>query len=205
LLLVLPLARGDEPSLSADTGWQRIDEKSGVTLFSRKRVGSDIKEFKGTGIIEAPPGIVEKVIEDVDEYLAFMPFMAEARVISQQGDKVTVYQRLNPPLVSNRDYTVLVEHGAITRPDGTIIYRDTWQTDNDAGPAERPGVVRVKINEGSWLLEPAGPNATQATYQIYTDSGGILPVFIVNHASQLAIPRLFEAVRKQALNPKYRH
>jgi hypothetical protein len=88
-----------------------------------------------------------------------------------------------------------------------MIYRDTWQTDNEAGPAERHGLVRVNVDEGSWLLEPVGPAgaSTQATYQIFTDSGGTLPAFLANRGSQMAIPRLFEAIRKQVRDPKYQH
>ncbi len=68
-------------------------------------------------------------------------------------------------------------------------------------------MVRVKVNEGSWLLEPAGPGgeSTRATYQIFTDSGGAIPAFLANHASQLIIPKLFEAIRKQALDAKCQH
>lgn len=202
-----PPARPDEPTLSADTGWQRVDEKEGVTLYSRARVGSGVKEFKGTGIIDAPPQAVEKVLEDVADYSTFMPYVTEARVILQDGDSTVTYQRLDVPFVANRDYTVRVEHGTAKGAGGVVIYRDTWQTDNDAGPPERHGLVRVKLNEGNWLLEPVGPSGetTQATYQIYTDSGGALPAFLANRASQTAIPKLFDAIRKQVRDPKYQH
>jgi len=194
LLAATPLARaGDGPSLSADTGWQRLDEKNAVSLFSRSRVGSGVKEFKGTGVINASPSAVEKVLQDVSSYPSFMPYVTEARIISHDGTDVISYQRLDPPLVTGRDYTIRVEFGTTLNASGLMIYRDTWQTDNEAGPPVRHGVVRVKVDEGSWLLEPVG----QATYQIYTDSGGALPTFLANKASQMAIPRLFEAVRKQ--------
>ena len=93
--------------------------------------------------------------------------------------------------VEGRDYTVRVEHGITKGVGGEVTDRDSWQTDNDAGPAERHGVVRVKVNEGSWLLEPSVScgTATQATYQIYTDSGGVLPAFLANRASQMIIPK----------------
>jgi Polyketide cyclase / dehydrase and lipid transport len=208
LLLIAgaPLGRPDDgPALSADTGWQRLDDKSGVALYSRARLGSAVKEFKGTGIIDAPPATVEKVLADVSSYPSFMPYVTESRAVSQTGVDVITYQRLNVPFVANRDYTVRVEHGLIKAADGGTIYRDEWQTDNEAGPAERRGIVRVKVNEGSWVLEPSGPggNSTQATYQIYTDSGGALPAFLANRASQMIIPRLFEAIRKQARDGKY--
>lgn len=203
-----PLARPDEgPTLSADTGWQQVEEKDGITLYSRARLGSGIKEFKGTALISAPAGTVEKVLEDIGSYTNFMPYVTEARLISQDGNEVVTYTRLNVPFVSNRDYTVRVEHGTARGPGGIMIYRDTWQTANEEGPAERRGIVRVKVNEGSWLLEQSSPDgdATQATYQIYTDSGGVVPAFLVNQGSRIVIPRIFEAIRKQAQDPKYGH
>jgi hypothetical protein len=208
LIAAAPLARPDDgATLSADTGWQRMDDSGGVALYSRVRVGSRIREFKGTGMIDAPPETVEKVLADVASYPSFMPYVMEVRTISQDGDQVTAYQRLNVPFVANRDYTVRVEHGTTMGPSGVMIYRDTWQTANEAGPPERHGVVRVKVNEGSWLLEPVGPAgaATQATYQVFTDSGGVIPAFVVNRGSELVIPRLFAAIRKQARDPKYQH
>ena len=206
LITGAPMARTDEGAvLSADTGWQRVDEKEGVTLYSRSRIGSGIKEFKGSGLIEAPPGAVEKVLKDVASYPEFMPYVMETRVISQSGNEMVTYQRLDVPFVCNRDYTVRVEHGITKGPGGAMSYRDAWQTANEAGPPPRHGLVRVNVNEGSWLLEPAGPAgaSTQATYQIYTDSGGAIPAFLVNRGSEIVIPKLFEAIRKQAREPRY--
>src|SRR5439155_3646146 len=79
-----------------------------------------------------------------------------------------------------------------------------WETENATGPAERPGIVRVKLCEGSWLLEPLGPNATRATYSVYTDSGGVIPAFIKNTGSQIGIRKIFVAMRKQVQDPKYK-
>ena len=206
LLAAAPAARPDAgPVLSADTGWQRLDEKDGVTLFSRARPGVDFKEFKATGQIDAPPSVVEQVLADVSAYPDFMPFVSESRVIGRDGADTLTYQRLSIPFVAGRDYTVRVEHGTTQIPGGQTLYRDIWQTANEAGPPEHRGTVRVKVNEGSWLLQPSGPAGllTQASYQIYTDSGGVLPAFLANHASLLIIPKVFNAVRKQTRNPKY--
>ncbi len=196
---------GDNAVITADTGWQHVDTKSGVELYARARPGSGVKEFKGTGLINAKPAAVEKVISDVAAYTRFMPYVSEAKVISTTGNVTVTYQRLDCPIVSNRDYTVRVEHGTLAGNGGAMTYRDTWETDNDDGPPELKGVVRVKVNEGLWLLEPAGPGgaSTQATYQIFTDSGGALPAFLANHASETAIPKLFDAIRKQVTDPKY--
>ena len=67
----------------------------------------------------------------------------------------------------------------------------------------RQGIVRVKLCEGGWLLEPIGPDATRATYTVYTDSGGAIPAFIKNTGSQIGIRKIFTAIRKQVRDPKY--
>jgi hypothetical protein len=87
--------------------------------------------------------------------------------------------------------------------EGGTSYLSQWGTDNPAGPPEKRGVIRVTLCEGSWLLEPAGPNSTRATYTIYTDSGGMIPSFIKNTGSQIGIRKLFAAIRKQVGDPKY--
>ena len=87
--------------------------------------------------------------------------------------------------------------------EGGTSYFSRWETENALGPAEKHGVVRVNLCQGSWLLEPLGPNATRATYMIYTDSGGVLPAFIKNTGSQIGLRKMFVAIRKQVLDPKY--
>jgi hypothetical protein len=106
-------------------------------------------------------------------------------------------------LVGDRDYTVRV-HCETRKTSGGVCFCNRWQAANELGPAERPGVARVRITDGSWLLEPSGEGReTRATYCIYSDSGGALPAFIVNAASKTAIPKLFDSIRKQAQLGKY--
>jgi hypothetical protein len=71
------------------------------------------------------------------------------------------------------------------------------------GPPEQKGVVRLKVCNGTWLLESDGPTRTRATYSIYSETGGFIPPFIANHASLTGIKKLYAAVRKQVKEPKY--
>jgi len=142
------------------------------------------------------------VLEDVDSYPNFMPYTAECRVLKREGEMILAYQRISAPMVSDRDYTIRV-HTNVKKVEAGTVYFSHWTTDNAAGPPEKRGVVRVNLCEGSWLLEPTGPNSTHATYQIYTDSGGLIPSFIKERAGPAGIRKLFEAIRKQARDPKY--
>jgi Polyketide cyclase / dehydrase and lipid transport len=183
-------------------GWKFAKEGAGVSLYSRARAGSSLKEFKAVGEIDAPTRAVHNVIDDFEAYPSFMPFTAECRLIKREDDSILTYQRLSPKVVADRDYTLRIRKKSWPSQDG-LVYFNQWEPANEFGPAEKPGVLRVKLNEGSWLLEPAGASKTRATYSIYTDSGGAIPAFIANAASEVGIRKLFAAVRKQVKHSKY--
>jgi hypothetical protein len=183
-------------------GWKLIKEVGGISLYSRVRAGTALKEFKALGEIEASTRAVHNVINDLENYPSFMPYTVECRLIKREGDSIYSYQRLSPKIVCDRDYTLRVRERSWP-VQGGIVYLSEWQPANEFGPSEKPGVLRVRLDEGSWLLEPNGADKTRATYLIYTDSGGKLPAFVANFASEIGIRKLFAAVRKQAKEPKY--
>jgi hypothetical protein len=189
-----------EPSQNAD--WTVVKQTSGVTIYSRPHAGSKLKEFKAVGEIDAPTKTVHNVIDDVEAYTSFMPYTAECRVIERNRDSILTYQRVSPKIVSDRDYTLRIEKKSWPVEKG-LAYLNRWEPANEHGPAAKPGVFRVKVCEGSWLLEPAGEGKTRATYSVFTDSGIIGPAFLANTISTTGISKLFAAVRKQAKNPKY--
>ena len=132
-----------------------------------------------------------------------MPYVVEAKILSRESGSRISYQRLSPPIVGDRDYTVRVKFETHGSADGRC-YGSRWQAANDLGPAEKAGVARVKITEGSWLLEPIDEGRqTRATYALFSDSGGKLPAMIANTAGRTAIPKLFDSVRKQVRLEKY--
>jgi len=186
-----------------DEGWTVASKSPELTVYERARKGSALREVKAVGVISAPPEVIKRVIDDVDEYPRFMPYVTEARILSRDAASIVSYQRVSPPLISDRDYTVRVR--SETRPGtGGVCFCNSWQVANDLGPAEKSGVSRVKVTEGSWLLEPEDDGRkTRVTYRIFSDSGGSLPAAIANVASRTAIPKLFDSVRKQARLPKY--
>lgn len=203
----MPSLHGAEPasaSAEASDGWALVSRSETLTIFKRPRKDSNIHEVKAVGLIEAAPVVIKRVLDDTAEYPHFMPYVIESRVISRDGDSLIGYQRVSPPLISDRDYTMRIRSETKRGANGDTSYCNRWEPANDLGPAEKSGVARVKINEGYWLLEPlAGGARTRATYSLYCDSGGTLPAAIVNTANRTAIPKIFDGVRKQAKLPKY--
>jgi len=189
-----------DPGQNAD--WKVVKQNSGVTIYSRPHPGSHLKEFKAIGEIDAATKTVHNVIDDVEAYTSFMPYTTECRVIARKDDSILTYQRVSPKIVSDRDYTLRIKKKSWPVENG-LAYLNRWEPANEDGPAEKPGVFRVKVCNGSWLLEPAGEGKTRATYSVFTDSGIVGPAFIANTISTTGISKLFAAVRKQAKDPKY--
>ncbi len=202
VVVVCLLACGAQ-AFAAETGeWTEEMSGGGLTLYSRARSESKLREFKATGVIEAPPAVVFAVIDDSEEYPHFMPYTSEVRVLKREKNRMVAYQRLAFPIVSDRDYTLVSRNEKWLGPEGPI-YRVRWEPANELGPPLREGVQRVALCEGGWLLEPGANGTTRATYSIFTDSGGGLPPFLAEKASRIGIRKIFEAIRKQVKQPKY--
>ncbi len=196
------------PAARADNGpWMEVSRSGSLVVYNRVRAGADVKEIKGVGTIDAPNWVVKNVLDDADHYTAFMPNVEESRVLKRDPATRTAlaYARVNPPLISQRDYTLLVHDESTKNADGSVTYKNRWEAASDKGPAEKPGVVRVKITDGYWLLEPADDGKkTKATYQLYTDGGGGIPTFVANQVNKSRVKEIFERVEKQAQKPEYR-
>ena len=200
-LSVLPVFCAGEDSTN-ESGWTVTVRDKDVAIYSRPHPGSPLKEFKAVGPIDAPTQAVSAVIDDFQNYPKFMPSVTECHLIRKEADSIVGYQRLSPKVCADRDYTLRVWKESWRAPNG-LVFTSHWSPANELGPPEQKGVVRVKVCEGKWLLEPEGITKTRATYSIYTDTGGYIPSLIANHVSLTGIKRLFAALRKQVKDPRY--
>jgi hypothetical protein len=155
--------------------------------------------MQATGEMNAPPKAVFDVVTDFADYPKFMPYTKEARVLYWVDPNVFVeYTRVTAPFVSDRDSI-----NQITMTRGTAVnggvYRSEWVTRPDELPA-RDGVVRVRLNSGSWVLQPIdGGRRTRVTYTLLTNPGGYIPKWLANQSNQQFIPDLFKAVEQRAM------
>jgi hypothetical protein len=188
--------------LGAEPRWEIATNADGVKVYRRERSESDVREMKAIGLIDAPPADVWKAVTDYDNYAKTMAYVEEARVLAREGgDKVTLlYSKLNIPLIDRRDYIIrLVDESEWQAGKGFL--KVSWKAVNDMDdkmPVTK-GVVRIRVNDGFWLLEPREEGRkTFATYSLYTSPGGSVPNFIINQANSVAVPKVFEAVKKAA-------
>lgn len=182
--------------LTAEPAWEKAAETDGVTVFKRDRAGSEVKEMKATGLIDGSPKEVWDVVGDLENYPTQMPYTAEAKVISRSGKETVFYSRIKTPLVDERDYIIVLKDES----DGAGTYKVSWTVapkESDALMPEKKNVVRVRVNDGYWLLEPREDGKkTFGTYYVFTNPGGSIPTFIANQGNNIAVPKVFDAIRK---------
>jgi Polyketide cyclase / dehydrase and lipid transport len=174
--------------------WQEVSRSAGLTIFTRHCSGSAIEEVRAIGQFDAPMDVVRDILSKVQNYQEFMPYTKESRVLSK--DEQLCYLLVAPPLLEPWDCTIRVFQRTEKGADGTTIFYSTWQEANDKGPSQRPGIARMTINHGSWLLEPV-TGGTRATCTMYTDPGG-MPARLANIINRQGVAHIFEALRARA-------
>ncbi len=189
--LALAVAVAGEPA------WELVKDADGVKVFARDVPGGRVRELKAQTVVGAPPARVLAVIDDLEHYLEFMPYMVEARRLAVFAGGHYEYQRIDPPLVDMRDYALRVE--LTTDARGVIERR--WREANEKAPPPPSGTVRVAVNRGAWTLEPLDGGRTALTYYVYTDPGGAIPAWAVNKANTTSVPDMLAAVRNRAVSP----
>lgn len=189
-------------SASEDTGWELAADKDGIKVYARWLAASPVREVRAITEIPATPDRVFAVLLDSDRFIEFMPYIVEVRTVERDSPSIWyLYQRISPPLVSDRDYTL--RHESVEDPQHGR-YELRWEPANERGPKTRDGVVRVEICTGAYIVESIAEGArTRLTYQLHTDPGGMLPKWLADRANIESVPALLQAVRRRAMDPNY--
>ncbi len=177
--------------------WKLTSEQKefDLKIYLREIKDSPIKEVKSIALLPGAPRSVFQVVTDYTHLTEYMPYLKENRVLKNQNHHYVIYQYLDFPLVDDRDYVIDVEH-IINEKDN--VYGTRWQSNYNQGIKELDGVIRLKVNRGSWELHPfENGRKTHAVYYVYTDPGGSIPAWVANKANTIAIPDLFETISEQ--------
>ena len=199
LALVLPLMTLLAAGPDDAAGWKEAAKTDGIIVYKRQEDGSNVAEMKATGMIDAEPEAVWRVVRDYNGYTKNMPYTSEGKVLKETGGgkDIWFYSVISAPLVSKRDYVIKLTDTSKWN-EGQGYLRVDWKAVPGYHP-EQPGLVRVQLNTGYWKLEPRdGGKKTFATYYVHTDPGGSIPGFIRDQANSAAVPDVFRAVRKHA-------
>ncbi|GEL70428.1 START domain-containing protein [Myxococcus virescens] len=191
---VLGLAAG---AARAEEAWKTVAEKPYVVKV-RARPGSEAKDVWAEGELAASAADVQAVLRDVDAYRHWMPYVKESRILKDLPDEGQLtYTKLDLPVVSSRDYICNVVLESRLAEDGSGVFAQRWQATPDTIP-QRRGTVRIRLNEGSWRVEPRGEGKSHAVYRFTVDPAGSIPGFLARMGQKDAVEDTFRAVEKRA-------
>ncbi len=182
--------------LTADPSWEPAGGAGNVQWFTRTRKQSPVNELRATALLDASPDELWAVLTDYEGWVSSMPSTDAAVVLSRGpgAGQVLLYLRYALPVIATRD--TLIELTESSEAGGRRVLR--WSAAAPSRDAERPvtqGVVRLRVNEGLWQLEPRDDGRkTFLTYQLLSEPGGDVPPLFVNSASTLGVPRTIESL-----------
>ena len=183
--------------------WQHVRQDDAMQVWARTVPESNIREVKAETVIDASIDRIWDVLDDVDSYAAFMPYLVEARQVphepGQKKEKLE-YFRVNPPLVSQRDYVIKID-AEQDRAKGEYVRR--WSTAPHVDMPRRKDSIRLDVCDGSWTLKKQVDGKTKVTYWVYTDPAGSIPGWVANQANSRSVPDVLEAVRNRAQDPTW--
>src|SRR5262245_18788924 len=107
-VLLLAAARpvmGGDPPVAGERPWEPVSNKRGITVERPGVDGSNLMEFRGRGVIDAPVAAILATFKDVDRATEWMDSCNGSAMVEDVGEwQKIVYNRTHAPWpVSDRD------------------------------------------------------------------------------------------------------
>lgn len=170
-------------------GYQLLASKWGVKSYRHN--GSGPIRVAGEGVIPLPPDVALRAILDYNNQVGVVDNLEASKILSRGERTLTVYQRIDLPLVSDRDFTLKVTWGT----SGTAKW--VHFTALPDGRGGQKGAVHVKNHVGRWMLTPTqGGRATFARFEVSIDLAGSIPGWLARRGSGKSMPELYRAMTK---------
>lgn len=190
---------GGSQAHADEAGWE-TNSTGSVTIKSRERPGTNLKEVWAEGDLDATVQDIQTVQMTPSRFPSFMPNVKMSRQIGkpEADGSVYVHTELALPVVQGRDYIVRVWLDEGVKPDGSGTFKNRWSAVPDKLP-ERSNLVRVKVNDGSWVVTPtADGKKSHVVYRFAFDPGGWIPAAAGSWGNREGVMKTFEATEKEA-------
>ena len=107
--------------------------------------------LRAEGEFDAPPAEVQAVLLDYDSHPRLVKHLVESRVLAKKKDELVVYQRLDLPVIKDRDFTLQVRWDKDS-PTRTVQTR----VNNQLGPMDKNNngfIDKDELPSGPMLFE----------------------------------------------------
>jgi len=159
--------------------WNLAKDKNGVKVYTRKRDGWGIKEYKVKINVKATLSKVRQVLQnDVKSRKKWSHNCLEVREVERSGDVVCIYNKVDAPWpVADRDNVTRFEF--VTQSSKQFRINMSVLKSHAKAP-EYSGVVRIKRLKGYWIINDHGNGVVSIMQQCVADPGGSIPDWLAN-------------------------
>jgi len=178
--------------------WKTVAEKPMVIRVRERADLPGAREVWAEGDMAVSAWAVQAVLTDHEAFREWMPYVKESRLVSTASkvERVT-YTRLELPVISSRDFVLFVYDEQKLDDEGEGEFVQRWRADAGLLP-KRHGVVRLKHNEGSWHITPAGEGRAHFVYRFTVEPGGSIPGFLAGFGQKDAVLDTVGALERRA-------
>lgn len=160
--------------------WKLEFEKQGITVYTCRIEGFELKAFRGEMTIEATVDDLLPFILNVEDYPKWCYKTSSTKLIKKEGNRIFYYYLSEtPPLVSDREGYFCSE---IIKDSLTVSTFVTLKI-VDSEEAVPKGMVRIPFSDGLWTFTPINAGSTKVSFQMHADPGGMIPAWLANLAS----------------------
>ena len=187
-----------ELSASPEDSWNFLHETNDVRVYSRDIKGSELKCFKGVGVVEASPDTLLSLISDPARRYWYDEMCLDSRtLLNLDSSTRLVYNCFEArSIFCNTAAREFVMVARFTRlPDGTTVIAGK-SVESELCPINTH-FVRGSVNSGGWVIRPSkkSPNRSLVSYIMHIDLGGSVPAWIANLVSDKQ-PLCIDSIRK---------
>jgi carbon monoxide dehydrogenase subunit G len=141
--------------------------------------------------VEAPADIVFAVVTDYDGFERFMPMVSESTKEGEREGKAVVRQSIKLPFpISSRHFVIEVESRDQQTRRGWRCLESRWSYVQGSG--------NIAEGYGRWEVLEDGSGRALVAYVGFVDPGGRLPGWAFSWATRQGLPRILQAVQKEA-------
>lgn len=199
LLVALAATLALGPHAQAAPGAWEVVSTAPVLVKVRSHGKTNVKELWAETTLDADARDIQAALLDPDQFTRWMPYVKESRTLGKpdKDGGVFAYTRVALPVIGDRDYVLKSTVSQLVDALGEGAFRQGWEAHPDHLPA-RHNIRRIRLNEGSWDVRPAGEGKSRVVYRAQVDPGGVLPAFVVDMANRTGVSGTLEAVEKEA-------
>ena len=158
--------------------WEKVNESDGVTVYTSETETSQIVKVKTQVLIEASLAEIQKILDDVNGRVNWVPFLNESRILQKLSptEKMEYSIFYGPWPASNRDFVYRIT--LFKKNEHQVTYSMISEPSNLM--PEQNEMVRAQLIESYYTLTALDNGKTNVELIFHADPKGWVPIWIVN-------------------------